>query len=705
VPNWKSFVSPFARLRSTPKGKSASRRGRRRAFQAGFEALEGRALLTAVAADFNGDGVSDLAIGIPSQTVAGASGAGAVQILYGTVRSPFVRPDGTFNIGTTGLTAFNNKLITETSLGQGSQADDGFGKALVAGDFNRDGIADLAIGSPGRAVNGASGAGAVFIVYGSRSGLRSTAAQMWTEASLNLTATAGDHFGSALATADFDINHWTDLAVGIPNSTAGGNANAGAVAAIYGRQGQLRVRGNQLWDQSKLSAGSVGTGDVFGSALAAGDFNADGFRDLAVGAPGQTVSGNAGAGAVNVIYGHSGGLNAANNQFWTVDGTNIKGNHNANAQFGFALAAGDFNDDSRTDLAIGAPGEDISADTTVTPNKPAVSNAGAVHVLYGTSSRLTATNSQLWDENNTGVTGSTAASGDRFGAAVAAGLMNGDRLSDLAIGAPGATVNSAAGAGRVQVLYGGFATSPANRTELKTTGSQQWDQHTLNASGDDAAANEGFGSSLTIGDFNGDRLGDLAAEAAAQSFNNSQPGSADVIFSAANGTGLNAGGTNPNPNEQFQVWLPVDNALFRDDALPGLNLRAGQNFLAANKLKAGVKTLPDGLQYKVISSNPSGAKPTNANSVSVQYTGTLIDGTVFDASSQHPDPGTTNDTSFNVTDVVPGFAEALKLMHVGDHIIVYIPSNLAYGAAGKGSIGPNEVLIFDLTLDSIGAPI
>jgi hypothetical protein len=704
VPNWKSFASPFARLRSLSKRKSALRRERRRAFQARFEALEGRALLTAVAGDFNGDGVADLAIGIPSQTVGGASNAGAVQILYGTIRSPFVQSDGTFNIGTTGLTILNKQLITETSLGKGSQASDGFGTALAVGDFNHDGIMDLAIGAPGRTVNGASGAGAVFIIYGSRSGLRATAAQVWMETSINRTAAAGDHFGSALAVGDFDDNHWADLAVGIPNKTAANNANAGAVAIIYGRTGQLRVPGNQLWDQSQLNAGSVAAGDLFGSSLAAGDFNADGFRDLAVGAPGQTVSSNAGAGAVNVIYGRFGGLNAANNQFWTVDGTKIQGNHNANAQFGFALAAGDFNDDSRTDLAIGAPGEDVA----VTGSSP-VTGAGAVHVLMGSSSRLTATNSQLWDENNTGVTGSSAATGDRFGAAVAAGLMNGDRLSDLAIGAPGATVNSAAGAGRVEVLYGAFATSPTDRTELKTTGSQEWDQHKLTVSGDDSAANEAFGSSLAIGDFNGDRLGDLAVEVPGESNNNSEPGSADAIFGSSNGTGLSAGGT--NIAEQFQLWLPLHKAIFPDVVFEAFfgdptraanNLKAGQAFLAANKTKPGVITLADGLQYKVISSNPSGDMPTDSNSVSVIYTGSLIDGTVFDDSRDHPDPGTTDQTSFNVTRVVPGFSEALKLMHVGDHIIVYIPANLAYGTQGQyPSVPPNSVLIFDLTLVSI----
>ena len=132
-------------------------------------------------------------------------------------------------------------------------------------------------------------------------------------------------------------------------------------------------------------------------------------------------------------------------------------------------------------------------------------------------------------------------------------------------------------------------------------------------------------------------------------------------------------------------------------------MKNGQAFLAANKTKPGVITTADGLQYKIISNpTPNAAVPTASSSVSVVYTGTLIDGTVFDASSQHPDQGTTDQTTFTVSGVVPGFAEMLKLMHVGEHVTVYIPSNLAYGAQGQSpTIAPNEVLIFDLTLKSI----
>ena len=240
------------------------------------------------------------------------------------------------------------------------QANAQFGASLTVGDFNRDGVMDLAIGTPGENVSGVNGAGAVFILFGSKvGGLKTTGVQLLTEKSLNRPASAGDHFGSALAAGDFNNDKFVDLAVGIPNKKVGSFANAGAVSVIYGKSGGLAAANNQVWDQSQLKAGSIGTGDLFGSALAVGDFNADGFRDLAVGAPGQKVGSNASAGAVNVIYGHATALNQLNNQFFTAGTGGVLGNSNAGAQFGFSLATGDFNDDIRSDLVIGAPGENI----------------------------------------------------------------------------------------------------------------------------------------------------------------------------------------------------------------------------------------------------------------------------------------------------------------------------------------------------------
>src|SRR5205823_5792108 len=140
-------------------------------------------------------------------------------------------------------------------------------------------------------------------------------------------------------------------------------------------------------------------GDLFGSALAAGDFNADGFQDLAIGAPGQTVSGNSNAGAVSVLYGTRTGPQIPNNQFWTADTGAIVSDSNQNAMFGFALAAADFNGDSRADLAIGAPGENLPTIGAQT----AVAGAGGVHILFGSATRLTDAANQWWNENIPGI--------------------------------------------------------------------------------------------------------------------------------------------------------------------------------------------------------------------------------------------------------------------------------------------------------------
>lgn len=710
---WKPFLNQFALSLSTGKSKSSpasARSKRRRAFQARIEPLEARALLTSVTGDFNGDGIADLAIGVPSQTVGGKSNAGAVQILYGTIPGSSVQSGGTVNSGSTGLTTINNLLVTQATAGlkSAAQANANFGSALAVGDFNRDGVADLAIGASGENVGSANAAGEVFILFGSKTGgLKTTGVQTWTENSINIagTATAGDHFGAALATGDFNNDRLIDLAVGVPNKTVGGKANAGAVNIIYGGLIGLSSNNNQLWDQSQLNAGTIGAGDKFGSALAVGDFNADGFRDLAVGAPGQTVGGNANAGAVNVIYGRSGGLNALNNQFWTAGAKNVLGHSNAGAQFGFALATGDFNDDLRSDLAIGAPGENIDA----VGSAAAVTDAGAVHVLLGSSARLTATNNQLWTENSTGLanTNATAASGDGFGAFLAAGRLNSDRFNDLAIGVPGQniaasgqSVNPASAAGAVRVLYGAAASSTQTVAGLSTTNSQIWDQAISGIVGDGVDNNEHFGANFAIGDFNGDHVADLAVEVPGET-DQGTAGAATILYSAGS-SGLNVGGTGNVQTNQF--WVPRLSRIFDDPALYAKTLRDGNAFLASNKTKPGIITTADGVQYKIISNpNPNGAKPTSSSTVSVIYTGSLIDGTVFDASVKHPDAGTTDQTSFSVGGVVAGFAEILKLMHVGEHVTVYIPSNLGYGTQGNFQAGilPNEVLIFDLTLKSI----
>ncbi|MBD8873543.1 FKBP-type peptidyl-prolyl cis-trans isomerase [Rhodanobacter sp. DHB23] len=130
------------------------------------------------------------------------------------------------------------------------------------------------------------------------------------------------------------------------------------------------------------------------------------------------------------------------------------------------------------------------------------------------------------------------------------------------------------------------------------------------------------------------------------------------------------------------------------------NKTEGDAFLAKNKTQPGVKVTASGLQYQVISQG-TGARPGPSDTVKIDYTGTLIDGTVFDASSKHPHPGPTD---IPLANVIPGFREGLQLMQVGGHYKLFIPSSLAYGTNGQmPAIPPNATLIFDVTLVSTKA--
>ena len=123
------------------------------------------------------------------------------------------------------------------------------------------------------------------------------------------------------------------------------------------------------------------------------------------------------------------------------------------------------------------------------------------------------------------------------------------------------------------------------------------------------------------------------------------------------------------------------------------NAKAGEVFLTENGKRVEVKTLPSGLQYEVIKEG-DGAMPTADDQVEVHYTGKLIDGTVFDSSVDRGVPAT-----FGVTQVIPGWVEALQLMKAGSTWRLFIPSQLAYGPRGAGDlIGPNATLIFDVEL-------
>jgi len=166
---------------------------------------------------------------------------------------------------------------------------------------------------------------------------------------------------------------------------------------LPGSSGGLTATGGQFFTQV---GGAVEGGDQFGAALAAGDFNHDGFVDLAAGAPSERVGTTVGAGAVSVLPGSAGGLTANGGRLFTQVGGTVE----AGDAFGEQLAAGDFNHDSFADLAAAAPTEDVGT----------VQKAGAVSLLLGSGSGLTATGGRLFTQNTPGVPGS-AETFDQFG--------------------------------------------------------------------------------------------------------------------------------------------------------------------------------------------------------------------------------------------------------------------------------------------------
>ena len=389
--------------------------------------------------------------------------------------------------------------------GLGGTATDGdsFGLAVATGDFDGDGFDDLAAFDRESAI--VDNGGAVRVLYGGSPGLGGPGVlftDVWPPSFPD--GEPGDEFGAALTAGDFDGDGFDDLAIGIPGDDVplgGPNVtNCGAVLVLFGSEVGLTAA------ETKLLPTFLGdkTGARFGAALAAGDFDGDGYAELVVGAPGGDVGSHDQAGVVSVFKGDPLG-------FWRAprhlhqDATDDSGSVSDVAEpfdrFGWALAVGNFNGDVNgpggppvMDLAVGAPGEgDATAGTT---------GSGLVHLFYGNpfGTPLGFNTDQAFHQGST-ATGQTVESGDSFGAALAAGDLTGDGRDDLAVGAPAEDVVS----GATNIVNAGLVTVVRGATPFVTvaSGSISLRQDDL-PTGEIPETDDYFGATLAIADFDGD---------------------------------------------------------------------------------------------------------------------------------------------------------------------------------------------------------
>ena len=435
--------------------------------------------------DFNGDGYSDLAIGIPGKTVTifGTTyqNIGRVVVIYGspgglTGTGTSVPAPRAFDFGDDDLYVFEDGEVTSGAR---------LGQALAWGDFNGDGAGDLAIGAPNFTLSKfleptPSEAGAVWVLFGSKKtssslgGLTETNNLRFMEHDLGGGAAgleqAGDHFGAALLSGDFNGDTRSELVIGTPDKQIPDptlpfvlDKLSGTVYVLSGAPLGLDLTVRVAYsDECKR-------GIRLGASLASGDFNGDGVPDLAFGAPNEMTDAFCGAvgvpitanlgGSVYVVYGTGTGTGLPDcftpcneQQFFQ---HNFGGTDVAYDNFGAALAAGEFNGDGKADLAIGTPSKNVVGFT----------KAGQVYVVYGSGSGISPVatrGAQVFND----LSGLQAYA--RFGSTLTAWNFGRDetvitlhgpvtvRTADLAVGAPYRTVNGVSGAGEVDVLYGSF---------------------------------------------------------------------------------------------------------------------------------------------------------------------------------------------------------------------------------------------------------